>query len=52
MPDADPSWVAHVVGRGLAHLGEHGIGAVELEVDRADQVMLSVLSGHGFTQQG
>lgn len=52
MPDADPSWVSHVVARGLAHLGEHGIGAVELEVDRADQVMLNVLSGHGFTHKG
>lgn len=52
MPDADPAWVAHVVERGLAHLGEHGIGAAELEVDRADGVMLDVLSGHGFTLKG
>jgi hypothetical protein len=52
MPDADPGWVAHVVERGLAHLGEHGIGAVELEVDRADDAMIDVLSGHGFTRKG
>ncbi len=52
MPDTDPSLVAHVVERGLAQLGENGIGAVELEVDRADDVMIGMLSGHGFTRKG
>ncbi len=52
MPDADPEWVAHVVERGLAHVAECGIGAVELEVDRADDVMREVLFGHGFTIKG
>jgi hypothetical protein len=33
MPDATPSWVAHVIERGLAHAGESGFEAVELEVD-------------------
>ena len=48
MPDATPDWVAHVIERGLAHAGESGFGAVELEVDRADDVMREVLVGHGF----
>jgi GNAT superfamily N-acetyltransferase len=48
MPDATPDWVAHVVERGLAHASEAGIGAVELEVDRADEVLREVLFGHGF----
>lgn len=52
MPDADPEWVAHVVERGLAHVDECGIGAVELEVDNADDVMRQVLFGHGFTVKG
>ncbi len=49
MPDATPKWVAHVVERGLAHAGECGIGAVELEVDRADDVTRDVLFAQGFT---
>jgi GNAT superfamily N-acetyltransferase len=48
MPDATPEWVAHVVERGLAHASESGFGVVELEVDRADDVMREVLFGHGF----
>jgi GNAT superfamily N-acetyltransferase len=48
MPDAPPDWVAHVIERGLAHASESGFGAVELEVDRADDVMRAVLVGHGF----
>ena len=52
MPDAAPEWVAHVVGRGLAHADECGLGAVELEVDRADDVMRAVLAGHGFATKG
>lgn len=52
MPDASAGWVEHVVGRGLAHLGEHGIGAVELEIDRADDVMRAVLLDHGFVVKG
>jgi len=48
MPDAPPDWVAHVIERGLAHASESGFGAVELEVDRADDVMRAVLASHGF----
>ncbi|MDQ1477760.1 MAG: hypothetical protein QOE62_2989, partial [Actinomycetota bacterium] len=48
MPDATPDWVAHVMERGLAHASESGFGAVELEVDRADDVMREVLVRHGF----
>jgi GNAT superfamily N-acetyltransferase len=48
MPDAPPDWVAHVIERGLAHASESGFEAVELEVDRADDVLRAVLVGHGF----
>ena len=48
MPDAAPDWVAHVIERGLAHASASGFGAVELEVDRADDVTREVLVGHGF----
>jgi GNAT superfamily N-acetyltransferase len=48
MPDATPAWVAHVIERGLAHAGDSGFGSVELEVDRADDVMREVLFGRGF----
>ena len=49
MPDATPAWVAHVVERGLSHAAVFGSGAVDLEVDRTDEVMRDVLVGHGFT---
>ena len=52
MPDATSDWVAHVVERGFAHVAEYGIQAVELEVDRADDVMRDVLFGRGFTVKG
>lgn len=48
MPDATPAWVAHVIERGLAHAGESDVGAVDITVDRADDVMREVLVGHGF----
>jgi GNAT superfamily N-acetyltransferase len=48
MPDATPGWVAHVIERGLAHAAESGFGAVDVEVDRADDVLREVLAGHGF----
>ena len=48
LPDASPEWLAHVVERGLAHAAESGIGVVELEVDREDEVMRGLLFGRGF----
>lgn len=48
MPDATPDWVAHVIERGLAHASKSGFGAVDIVVDRADDVMREVLVGHGF----
>ncbi len=48
MPDATPDWIAHVIERGLAHASESGFGAVDIVVDRADDVMREVLIGHGF----
>jgi GNAT superfamily N-acetyltransferase len=52
MPDAPPDWIAHVIGRGLAHAIESGFEAVDLEVDRADGVMREVLVGNGFEEDG
>jgi RimJ/RimL family protein N-acetyltransferase len=53
MPDATPEWVAHVIERGLAHAGESGLGAVDVVIDRTDDVMREVLVGHGFAiEQG
>ncbi len=52
MPGATADWVDHVVERGLAHFGQRGIEAVELEVDRADEVMRRVLVANGFTVKG
>lgn len=49
MPDATPDQVAHVVGRGLAHAAECGFDEVDLEVDRADEVLRGVLFEQGFT---
>ena len=48
MPNATPDWVSHVVERGLAHAGECGLGVVQLEVDRADDVLREALVDHGF----
>ena len=52
LPNATPDWTTHVVERGLAHLAEHGIDTVELEVDRADEVQQRVLRDNGFTVAG
>jgi GNAT superfamily N-acetyltransferase len=51
MPDATPDWVAHVIERGLAHARESGLEAVDVVVDRADDVMREVLGGQGFTTE-
>lgn len=48
MPDATPDWIAHVIGRGLAHASECGFDAVELEVARDDDFLREALSRHGF----
>lgn len=52
LPDATPEWTTHVVERGLAHVADAGIGAVELEVARTDHVVRSALAGHGFVRTG
>jgi RimJ/RimL family protein N-acetyltransferase len=49
LPDAAPDAVAHVIERGLVHAGQLGIGAVSMEVDRADEFRRDVLATHGFT---
>ena len=51
MPGAAADWVAHVVDRGLAHIGELGIESVELEIDRDDDVMRELFTGRGFTNK-
>ncbi|MGI8486291.1 MAG: GNAT family N-acetyltransferase, partial [Thermomicrobiales bacterium] len=52
MPDATPDRVADVIERGLAHASASGFGGIDLdldlEVDRADDVLREVLAGHGF----
>jgi len=48
LPDAAPEWVAHVMTRGLAHVSEHAITEVTLEVDRTDDVLAGVLAEHGL----
>lgn len=52
MPDSSPEWISQVVDRGLAHITHCGIEAVEIEVDRSDDVMHNVLFGHGFAVKG
>jgi len=52
MPDATADRVAQVVDRGLAHAAASGFEAVELEVDRADAAMRTVLFDRGFTIAG
>jgi GNAT superfamily N-acetyltransferase len=46
LPDATPDRVAHVVERGFARAGASGLDVVEVMVDRADDVMLTILAGH------
>lgn len=48
LPDATPDWVAHVIERGIAHAGDMGYEAFELEVDRGDEVLRAVLIDNGF----
>lgn len=49
LPEAHPDLVAHVVSHGLNNAAAAGIGEVELEVDRTDDVLRGVLEAHGFT---
>ena len=49
LPGILPDQVAHVVARGLAHAASIGIGAVDVVIDRTDDVMRTVLHDHGFT---
>jgi GNAT superfamily N-acetyltransferase len=52
LPDASSDVLEYVVDRGLAHVGSLGIGAVDIEVDRADDVMHELLIGRGFEVKG
>lgn len=49
MPDTPAAQIARIIDRGFAHAAECGIGEVEVEVDRADDVLRAVLFDHGFT---
>jgi RimJ/RimL family protein N-acetyltransferase len=49
LPDASPEWHSHVIDRGLAHLAEHNIASMELEVAQGDAPMISALSRHNFS---
>lgn len=48
MPDATPDLVARILERGFEHAAELGFETVQMEVDRADEVMRELLVGHGF----
>ncbi|MCP5035024.1 MAG: GNAT family N-acetyltransferase [Actinomycetia bacterium] len=48
LPDATPDWTARVMQRGLDRAHEAGFEAVNLEVDRADDVLRAVLEERGF----
>jgi len=52
MPDAPDELVTRVVDRGLAHIRAAGFEAVDVDTDRADDVMRHVLARHGFTIEG
>lgn len=49
MPDATPDWVAHMIDRGLAHVGGLGFEMVDLEVDHTDSILIDVLQNRGFS---
>ena len=49
LPDASPSWVTHVIERGLAHAAELNMSGIELEVDQADDVVREALFANGFS---
>jgi GNAT superfamily N-acetyltransferase len=49
MAGAPTEWARHVAERGLAHAAESGFETLTIEVDRADDLLIEVLQGHGFT---
>lgn len=51
LPDATDNWVAHVVERGLDHIGALGVEAVDVEIDRTDAVMRAVFERRGFARR-
>jgi GNAT superfamily N-acetyltransferase len=51
MPDAPPEWVVAVTERGLAHAREARLGAVDVEIDRADAALREVLVDHGYDSE-
>jgi GNAT superfamily N-acetyltransferase len=52
VPDATAEWITHVIERGLAHLAEHGVDAVDVEVDRDDRLVGGFLTARGFERSG
>ncbi len=52
LPGATPDWIAHVMDRGIATAREAGFDAVQLEVDREDEVLREVLAARGFAVEG
>ncbi len=52
LPGATAEWTSHVMQRGLDHAAGSGFETVCLEVDRADDVLRSVLIDRGFAIQG
>ncbi len=52
MPHVGVEQIAQVIERGLDHATASGIETIELEVDQSDDMMRSLLNGHGFESQG
>ncbi len=51
LPGAEPAWIAELLDRGLAHAAGNGIAALDLEVERDDDVMRSLLAERGFERK-
>lgn len=49
LPDAAPDFVAQVVDRGLGAANSYGFLSVDLEVERSDEIMQTLLTERGFT---
>jgi predicted N-acetyltransferase YhbS len=52
MPDAGSAWKSTVVGRGLEHAADVGLGSIQIEADPADEGLLEALLSNGFTVSG
>jgi len=49
MPAAPPGMIERLVDRGLAHFEEAGLGPARIVIDAADDQMIGLLAGYGYT---